>query len=256
VIIGLAAASQGVLAQPASAPARAPSEAPSAAPRVAPVGETFAQAEAFIGEVHPDLAAMGRLHISFETWRQPFEPRAKTPGRRHGGWFFVQLVSEKDLYASHLNHAIPVALTLGADMTVSDAGEVIRYSVFGCPYSNDDRIAPVYAALTKEVDMTEEAVRGVMREAGMRFIPGQREQFIAHVRPVLDAIERRAGPLTIDSLEEPRRWTQEYPSGMRAEALLRWVIRARAIRGREVRQVTLGFDPFDGRLISATIDQK
>jgi hypothetical protein len=248
VIIGLTGASPGVSAQPA----RPFSKASSAAPHVAPVADRFAQAEAFIGEVHPELAAMGRLQISFETWRQPFEPRGGT----FSGWFFVRLVSEKDLRASHLNHALPLEPTLAADMTVRDTGEVIRYSMFGCPYSNLDRIAPVYAALTKEVDMTEDALRGVMRDAGMRFIPGQREQFIEHVRPVLDAIERRAGLLTIDSVEEPRRWTQEYPSGMRAEALLRWTIRARAIRGKEERQVTLGFDPFDGRLLTATIDRK
>ena len=97
--------------------------------------------------------------------------------------------------------------------------------------------------------MPQDTVLRLMRESGMRFLPGQRDRLLAHVRPVLDEIERRAGRLTLDSIEEPRRWLQQYATDVRPQAHLWWTIRARAARGGDARSVRLAFEPFDGRLL-------
>jgi hypothetical protein len=212
--------------------------------------DNFAKAQAFVAAVYPELAKPREFYVWFKTLVAPLTPVASN----HSSTFTIHVVTAKDMEAAHHHHT-PFDPFLVADVRFNRAGEIREFEAHGCRYAHADRTEALHAELLKHAEMTDEALLQAFRTAEMRFLPGQRDRLLTHVRPVIAEMERRYGKLEIDSVEEPRRDPESLVNGVPGPVLY-WTIRASTVTRTAAprRDVVMLFEPYDGRLVILRVD--
>lgn len=208
-------------------------------PPGASMHDVYADAQAMTAVFYPELAAPHRYVIWFQTtWR---------PMSASGGLLPFTAFVEPNEHAVHDGHQAPTHVLQALVGPMSD-GTIRSYITLGSRFTHADELSVLERALKEAGRPTAPEVDRLMDAAGARFSPAKRQALLEHVRPVLAEVERRVGTLAIDELIAPGVYVDE---GAGVPPLINtwWSLRARSQRQGKRYEVSLSFEPFDGRLL-------
>lgn len=214
---------------------------------VAPIN-VYADVQAFMQVVYPELAEDRRSVISFETFRTPMESLVSSRGI-----FWVRVAPRTVVPGTPDMRGVVPAVVLQAIVGARDDGSLWQFSATGS-FVNEPQRDAVLSIVEQHRPTTDEQFRRILIGTGARFLPGMDKELFAHVRPVIAEVERRFGRLTITDVSPPALNPADLPTST-PSAYLAWSIHGDARQGDRISRVGLAFEPFGGRFISLSISR-
>lgn len=160
--------------------------------------DAYADTQAFIRAVYPELAQPRRYVIWFETFRLPMEALVSSTGR------FTVFVGPPPAIPARPDLA-PTSPppVLRAIVRVGPNGRVLQFSTSGSPITNGPKRDAVQSLVAQHRPTTDEQFRRLIESVGAKFPPGMERALLEHVASVVTEVERRWGKLTVTDTTPP-----------------------------------------------------